>query len=292
MLNFRELFKFLKRKDKNKEEKSFRDILIVYFGITLGIVVLLLLALLVLGILYLSLKTDGLLIALSIILPLFLLGVIALIIYSFTKIDNTFYNGFYKTTKRNYQNFYNEKRSLEKYVGNISEAKELNEQIDKIDVYQSNVVLVTKFSDYSHIPLEYFNLDLNLINEKTFKMYIKEIIGSSSCYRNAVIEVDFDVKQELSEEIVNKFAKATNKIFPKKAILISLMMNKKGFYIYVPNIDSLSYFKSQINSLFETLVLVTKSFSGIGLVSPKINAVIYWQRKAKSIDKYMRQLSY
>lgn len=271
MFNLRESIK----NKTNQKERSLKGLLTVYFGIILSVVILLFVAVITIGIIYLVKKTNGLLIALSIVIPSFLVGLIILIVYSFNRVYNIFYSEFYETTRRNYKNVYDEKRVLEKYSGNIEELRELNECIDKIGVYQSNVVLVSKYSNYNHIPLEYFIKELNLVNEKTFKMYIKEIIGASSCYRNAVIEIDFDIKQELTDKMINEFANVTNKLFVKRNILVSLMMNKKGFYVYLPNIDSLSYFKSQIDSLFESLVLVTKQFTGIGLVAPKINAVIY-----------------
>lgn len=262
--------------EKRKTERNLKSYLNQNFGIIFSITILLFLGVLVLGILYLVLRNENLLIAFSIVVPVLIAVLSVVIILSFKRIHAIFYSNLFETTKRNYNSIYNEKLSLEKYQENeIKEFKDLNEEIAKIDMFNSNVSILNKYLNYSHIPLEYFSKKDNLVNEKTFKSCIKEIINCSQIFRNVIFNINFNIDRELNENEIHFVVNRINDIFKQEGLLIALYETKKGFYVYLPRIDSFSLLKEDLNNLFRSITITNKTKSGVGLITGRISVVVY-----------------
>lgn len=264
-----------KKRTKSREITLTRYLRITY-GIFAGIAASILIVLLSLGIVYVVKRDDNVLTALAIILPI---GVVLIFIFVVILMKNAydvFYKNLYTITKRNYENLRKDKKELLEYQSlNIVEFEELNNSLKELSSHNKNSVILSPHVNYTRLPLEYFDKRNHYINEQSFRKYIREIIYCTQSFRNGVVSISYDDDCDIDDVVIKGLAQEINKIFTNEGTLVVLKDNHLGYYVYIPKIESISFLKEILNTFIQKLVITKKTISGIELVAPRINAVIY-----------------
>lgn len=277
---------------KKTKQKSLIKRFSGYFLATLIISIVLFFVVVNIGIVYLISRSDIILLVLAISLPVFLVALILMIYITIRSVNSTFFDKILPRTSMNYHAIYNEKKVLDDYgLEQFVEMQDINESIRKINYLYQNINILNNFIDYSHIPLEYFSKEYHVITDESFKDNIKEIIACSQTFRNAVVQIDYEVQNAFDSESVKEVIKGINDVFKQAGILIALFGTRSGFYLYIPKVTAISSLKENLNRLFDFLTVTQKTINGTQLYSPKINAVIYPYSPITSIFNDLRYIS-
>lgn len=246
------------------------------FGWFLVTIVVLLTVLIVLGVVYLMYRNEAMLITLAVLLPTLIVISLLYIFYSYRSMYKIFYSTLYEKTLSNYEALRTQKRTLEKYeLDQIEDFDILNDKINLIQRNFDNIQIYSSKTNYDKVPLDYINKSKKTITEKSFKDCIREIIYCAQSYRNAIISLTFEKGADITTTSINDVCNAIHEIFKERGLLIALGESNDTIMIFSPNIDSISYLREQLEALFTKSTISVKTISGIDLISPKINAVIY-----------------
>jgi len=270
------------RNTKNKST-SLKKIFTASFAIVLYITLFFLACSTALGIIYFINRNEGVLLALTILLPFLSVSLFISLYFIIRKLYKIIFKEFYANTLENYKGVYQEKKRLSRYKNNFTEFNLLNDEINLIESYYANVQILNNYNDYSHIPLSFYSKEQNIITEDSFKKYIKEIISSSESFRNAVIQVEYNFNDSFDNDVVNMLCDGIKKTFGQNFLLLSISEKLNGFMIYVPKISSMAFLKEATEHLYNFLTVTKKTINGTELYSPKINVVIYPYTQIKDI---------
>ena len=190
-----------------------------------------------------------------------------------------YYKGVYGVTKRNLKSLYDSSVDLEKYpeYPQIDEISELNEEISKLKIAFDNSTLVTPKCDYSAIEFDYVpGLD-HVITAKSLTEQLNNIIFFSNTYRNALIEIfyDLDIDTLTDEEIKNIFSLLENYLKDYDDKLFALNENKKSVYVYIPRIDTFSTIRERLIMLMQNISVCKDTKDGLTTINARAVLVAY-----------------
>ena len=172
----------------------------------------------------------------------------------------------YETSARNYDRFINRQNEMELYTSNgIEEMQLLNSKIKHVNEELSSSVLLAHSPDYSKIPLEFSSKEKNIVEHDSFVRYFDRIISDSLSYRNVLIQAYYELEpsQKLWDFERNELYESLHKIFrgyPFK--LYSPNSRMSGYYVYLPQIDSLSNVIEIVSSLVSTCSIMRENEHG------------------------------
>ena len=120
-----------------------------------------------------------------------------------------YYNDLYLTTRNNYHKLLINDPNLESYKAtSINEVVTLNEDLKILSSEISSTYVISKIPKYANLNLEYVDEKYNLVTFKSFEKELKNIITLSQSYRNVLIDVSYDLKDEVLSNIYQSFESA------------------------------------------------------------------------------------
>ncbi len=225
-------------------------------------------------------NTILLVVLISVISVLFVL--FGLTVYFGVKIAlEVFYRGIYSVTKENYKNLTNSSKSLEKYTSNfvsINEVDELNKAIDELKVQLHDTEFLNFSNGYKNIPLDFLDKERNIVSLESFKENLVPIINSAQAFRNAVIEIYYQMDHDtLTKEETNRVISYAISLFKEYENVLYIINDdeKKGIYVYLPNFDTLSCLHEQLFTLMKTLSISKKTYDGLVTIPARFSLVAY-----------------
>lgn len=199
-------------------------------------------------------------------------------IYTTRIFDSVFVRGLYTTSAQNLKTIANNEVNLIEYPSNsYSEFVLLNREVRKIRSKLDKATLISGSTDYSHINLNYLDSKRNLINFTSFKMYLEEIIFSSQNFRNVIVELYYQLGDDVLTELEIKYLVnllATN-FSDYKDVLYILKEDHKSIYLYLPRIDSISKISEQLEMCSRNASINKRTPEGIISLSAHFSVVCY-----------------
>jgi len=264
------------KKDRKIRIKNLKSYINVTYGVMASLTILSLLSTITFGAIYLFTKNT---IFLYVVGGLLLLFGVALLIYTLVIFKVTyklFYDTLFENTRNIFATLKRERKDYPLYSNDhINEFHILNKDLSKVREHYQDIVLFSNSVNYENLNLDYINKQRKVISEKSFKENISNIINTNENYRSSIISITYPIEDELSNEDFGDIINNVLSTFKQNDLLIAIFTNKRGVYIYVPNINSSSLLKEQLETIFKSISISRKTISGIQIASPKIDAVIY-----------------
>ena len=220
--------------------------------------------------------------------PLWIIGIVivaqlavAYILFSviaFIRMRNTYQNGLYKTTAALLRGLKSNVPTTENYPQTmIKEINELRSELAEVNTMTSNSTMISYDLSSSYIPLNYISEEDSIVTLESFKAELRSLIYCSQNYRNAIVEIFYDldddiINQDESKRIVtvlkDSFAEYDHILFVPNN-------NQTGFYMFLPKIDSLSNIRDRLESAMKNLSVSKKTFDGLATISARFSVVCY-----------------
>ena len=217
-------------------------------------------------IVYLNGQNFAFLLALIIFTAVLAVLYIAFAIYALRHFRSVFVRGLYGITIYNLRNITDNSNALIDYPNNTyDEFVSLNEQVNALKSELDTSTLIAGNANFSHINLDYIDVDQNLTTFRSFKINLESIIFASQNYRNVIIELYYDLGEEiLSNKDLNYLLTLLRKQFADyRDVLYIFADNKKSIYVYLPRIDSLSKIQEQLEMILKAATISKRSADGI-----------------------------
>ena len=203
-----------------------------------------------------------------------------------------FYNGLLYTTRENLDRFINRKGNFVKFENkfNVKEFSAMNEKLDSLELTLKNTTIIALHDDYAHIGLQFFDSYNQIATYESFTKNIKKLIFTAKSYRNAFIQLDYDIQDnELSKENYENVIKAIKQNFDYYKTLISVSEDKKRFLVFIPAVESISRLKEEVDNFLNESSVMNQSNDGLVLTMSKVSVVIY---PFSDIDEILSDLRY
>lgn len=264
------------RNNENKRSINgfFRQVSILPF-LTL---ILFLAGALTFGILYMQNDNDFFLYAL-IIYSAILLAVYLFIAFILThRFNALFVRGLYSVTVYNLKNIADNENALIDYPNNTyNEFISLNEQVNVLKTELDASTLVAGETSFSRINLDYIDVDRRVVTLRSFKDNLDAIIFASQNYRNALVELYYDLNDDvLSKADQEYLITLLRKNFGDyQQLLILIKENNKSIYMYFPRIDSISKIREQLEATIKNATINLRTPEGVTSVVAHFSFVCY-----------------
>lgn len=207
-------------------------------------------------------------------------------VYSF------YYNDLYLTTRNNYHKLLINDPNLESYKAtSINEVVTLNEDLKILSSEISSTYVISKIPKYANLNLEYVDEKYNLVTFKSFEKELKNIITLSQSYRNVLIDVSYDLKDDvLSNERKEDLLILLNDVFGDYiGVLFMFKEDGKSLLVYIPVVDSFSRIKEQIESVIKDTSITIRGYDGLKYIGAKFSVVAY---PYSDVDEMLSDLRY
>ena len=156
-------------------------------------------------ILALALDNDVFTLISAILFVLFIAFTVVSVYLLFKQSYIVFFNNLMTNTRDNYAKLASFEQGLTHYgQDEIDEFKELNDQVDQINSFLSNVMLANSHLDYDNLDLDYpVPGNKKYITLDSFLKNYKQFILQTELFRNAIIFFYYDAKPEfMTEDVV------------------------------------------------------------------------------------------
>ena len=196
----------------------------------------------------------------------------------FRKSYNAFFNNLIANTKENYAKLASFEQGLNHYEQNdIAEFQDLNNQIDQINTFLSNVALINSSVDYENLDLDYpVPGNKKYITLESFLNNYKQFILQTELFRNAIMFFYYDTNEEfMTEEVYSVLYKNILGEFDDDNLIMARNDKRFGFIVYLPYIDSLSCLKERLEKVIRKSVVAKHEAGGANIAVCKCACVIY-----------------
>ena len=189
-----------------------------------------------------------------------------------------FVRGLYSTTIFNLRNITDNENALIDYPNNsYEEFVGLNQQIETLKTELDHSTLITSTGDFSHINLDYIDVERNVVTFRSFKENLEAIIFASQNYRNALVELYYELGEDTltstdREYLVTLLYKTFGDY---RQLMIVINENQKSLYLYFPRIDSLSKIREQLESVLKSATITKRTPEGITHLFARFSLVCY-----------------
>lgn len=195
------------------------------------------------------------------------------------KLRTTYYDQLFETTLTNINKINNNDTNLLSYgESNIKEIQMLDKATRDIKAKLESAYLLLKTADYSNINLEYVDKEKNLVNVKSFKENIANIIFVSQSFRNVIIEVFFDLPHDakIAKKDKERLLKLYQETFKEhENVLYAFEEDDRSLIIYVPVIDSFNEIKEKLNTVVTSSSIMIRDDRGIQNILARYALVAY-----------------
>ena len=225
-----------------------------------------------------KLDSDSLLIAGIVVVVNLTLFYIAISLLLFRWLMRVYQNGLYKTTASLLRGLKQNIPTTENYPKTlIKEMNELRSELDDVNVITANSTLISNNLSDAYIPLNFISEENNLVTLESFKTELRALIYSSQNYRNAIVEVFYDLDDdEITEEESKRIISVLRDSFVNYShILFVPNEDKTGFFMFIPKVDSLSNIKNRLEASMKSISVAKKTFDGIATINARFSIVCY-----------------
>ena len=211
-------------------------------------------------------------------------GVVLSALYIFITVRSTkkfnalFVRGLYNTTLFNYKNINDNENALIDYPNNTyQEFIALNEQVETLKTELDNSTLISNTVDFSHLNLDYVDVEHNVVYLRSFKMNLESIIFASQNYRNLLMELYYDLNDDtLTNKETDYLLTLMRKFFGNyQNVLYIVNENKKSLFFYFPRIDSLSKIREQLEIILKSATISKRTPDGMASLIAHFSIVVY-----------------
>ena len=211
-------------------------------------------------------------------------GVVMSIIYIvFTVFTNKKFNalfvrGLYNTTLFNLKNITDNENALIDYPNNTyREFVSLNKEVEMLKTELDTSTLISNTANFEHINLEYYDKANNVTYLRSFKNNIEQIIFASQNYRNLLIELYYELNEDMLSDIeINYLLTLMRKFFGSyQNILYVVNENHKSLFMFLPRIDSLSKVREQLELIVKSATISKRTPEGIASLIAHFSIVCY-----------------
>ena len=210
---------------------------------------------------------------------LIMVGLYALFsILTSRKFETLFVKGLYDITLANLRNITENENELVDYpTDSYQEFLSLNEEIDTLKKELDSSTLISNTADFSHINLDYYDKEHNVVFLKSFRKNIERIIFASQNYRNLLIELYYELNEDiLNDQEIDYLLTLIRKFFGNYQNLIYIVNeNKKSLFFYFPRIDSISKIREQLEIILKSATISKRTPDGITNLSAHFSVVCY-----------------
>ena len=224
------------------------------------------------------------------ILILMGVGYVLVVFFVFRWLHRVFFKGLYEVTYGNLKKLSSDNSGLSHYPNfNLKEIDELNNEMDVISTKLDNAYLITYQPDYSKIKLDYIDKERNLITFQSFKKNLSSLLFLSQSFRNVVIEVYYDLSEELTKEnkdyLLNLYVSALKDY---ENALFMFRDDNRSLLIYLPVVDSFSRIREILFFLIKESSVITSTIQGTSNVPARYVVVAYPYSSEDSILSDLR----
>ena len=231
---------------------------------------------------YLNDTSNTILLIVLIVVFSLLTIIFGLTLYFGIKVNiEVFYRGIYQVTKENYKNLTDSSKELENYGSSfvvINEVDELNKAVEDLRVQLADTEFLNFSDGYKNIPLTYIDEEKHIVTFKSFKDNLIPIINSAQSFRNAIIEIYYQMDHDtLTREEINRVFNYAMGLFKEydNVLYFANTDDNKGIFVYLPNFDTLSCIHEQLFTLMKTLSISKKTFDGLVTIPARFSLVAY-----------------
>ena len=203
---------------------------------------------------------------------------IVVCVMTFFRLNSIYNDGLYKTTALMLRNLKNNVASdLQFPITNIKEIDELNKDLTEVNTIISNATMISANLDNAFIPLVFLSEEDRIVTLDSFKNELRSLIYSSQNYRNAIIEIFYDLTEDtLTEEESSRLIKVVKESFiGYKYYLFIPNENNTGYYMFLPRFDSFSHIRERLTAAMKRISLTKKTFDGLTTVNARFSVVAY-----------------
>ena len=194
------------------------------------------------------------------------------------KFNALFVRGLYNITLFNLRNITDNENALIDYPNNTyEEFVSLNNEVNALKTELDNSTLIANTVDFSHINLDYVDVERNVVYLKSFKNNLEEIIFASQNYRNLLIELYYDLNEDkLTNKETDYLLNLMRKLFTGyQNVLYIVNENKKSLFFYFPRIDSLSKIREQLEIALKSATITKRTPDGMASLIAHFSIVCY-----------------
>ena len=229
--------------------------------------------------LYVAFKAFAFIIVLIVLASLAFIAYVVFYIFLSRRLNQTFYKQIYETTYKNLNKIKENDTNLISYGNSdIDEVRMLDEATMDVRKKLASSYLIVNSPDYTPLKLEYVDREKDLITFKTFKENLSNIIFVSQTFRNALIEVYFNlpVHRILTANDKERLLNLYRNIFADHdKVLYMFADDERSLLIYVPVIDSFSEIKEKLGYAVVDSTLTIRGEYGIQHIVAQYAIVAY-----------------
>ena len=199
-------------------------------------------------------------------------------VFTTKKFKELFVRDLYDVTIFNLRNMTDNENSLINYPNNtFEEFSSLNEQVEDLKVELNSATLIANQADFSHISLDYVDVERNAVYLRSFKKNLEQIIFDSQNYRNLLMELYYELNEDiLTDGEINYLIDLMRKFFGNyHNVLYIVNENKKSLFFFLPRIDSLSKVREQLETLLKSATISKRTPEGIVSLIAHFSVVCY-----------------
>ena len=203
---------------------------------------------------------------------------ITIAVYFSRRFNALFVRGLYSITVFNLRNITDNENALINYPNNeYEEFVSLNEQVDSLKVELDSATLIAATQDFSHLNLDYLDVERNVVTLRSFKESLEDIIFGSQNYRNVLIELYYELNDDILEpQDISYLITLLHKNFADyQQLLLIVSDDKKSLFMYLPRIDSISKIKEQLENAIKGATINKHTPEGITSLSAHFVLVCY-----------------
>ena len=206
---------------------------------------------------------------------------IAYIVFSllaFFILRKVYQDGLYKTTAALLRGLKSNVPTTENFPETtIKEINELRSELVEVNTMTSNSTMISYDLSSSYIPLNYISEEDSIVTLESFKAELRSLIYCSQNYRNAIVEVFYDLDDdEINQDESKRIVSILKDSFSDYShILFIPNNNKTGFFMFLPKIDSLSNIRDRLESAMKHLSVSKKTFDGLATINARFSVVCY-----------------
>lgn len=265
--------------DKNKQSslrtyisRSYIALLIVFITMSISIAMFLVALLAFSGVLKVVFE-----IVFGALLILSFVAIFVLFIYFSEKQYHLFYDTLYKGSLKNLEALKERKLEVDQIPDtSIKEFQEINAIFGEINNQYKGKIITSTEGDVQNIPLEYEDEERNLITFKSLVNNIVNLIIATKSFRNALVEIHYDLDGgQLEENDASRILNEIKKGLKYQNLLFARNKRNNGFIVYVPVFDSVSQIEEELESLFRHVSIVKRTSEGRQIIAPRMALVIY-----------------
>ena len=189
-----------------------------------------------------------------------------------------FVRGLYKTTVKNFENIVRNESDFAEYPNKqYDELVALNERVDVLKRELNGATLIPSESGYANLELEYVDKQKHIITYESFKKELENIIFVSQNYRNVLIEVFYDLGDEVltPKDTSYLFGVLREHFNDYPNVLYVENEDKKSLFVYLPRIDTLSKINEQIETCMRNATISKRLAEGVTTLPAHFALVCY-----------------